>query len=388
MKRYKVMVLILITSFAFFPVVSSAQMTWTPATYSADWSPRAGHASVVFDGKMWVLGGRFHASSTDSLLNDVWCSTNGEDWTPVTNSALWSPRMGHEVVVFEDTMWLIGGWGVGTVQLNDVWFSTDGANWLWAVDSAPWVARSFHEVVVFNDEIWLIGGYTNVGAVYVNDIWSSPDGVNWTCDTNSAEWQGRCNHQVTNFNGQMWVVAGMGWSYFRDVWYSIDGSSWFCKTDTAEWSYRSKHSTVVFSNKMWVIGGGYWAVHFNDVWFSTDGANWTCADSSAEWQPRRAHTSVVYDNKMWVIGGGYPPGVYCNDVWYSTGLGIEEDNTSITKEHYLGSTIFTGPLLLPEGKECRVFDIMGRVVESSKITRGIYFVEIDNKIVQKIVKVR
>jgi len=43
---------------------------------------------------------------------------------------------------------------------------------------------------------------------------------------------------------------------------------------------------------------------------------------------------------------------------------------------------------LTKGKKCKVFDIMGRIVESANITRGIYFLEIDEKIVQKVVKTR
>lgn len=73
-----------------------------------------------------------------------------------------------------------------------------------------------------------------------------------------------------------------------------------------------------------------------------------------------------------------------------TGPGIGERPIVKPVDEFLnlGATIFRGPLRLPEGKNCRVFDIMGRVVEPSKITRGIYFVEIDNEIVQKVVKIK
>ena len=46
------------------------------------WSPRAYHAAVVHDGKIWVLGGgnyvpKYHA------LNDVWSSSDGVHWERV-----------------------------------------------------------------------------------------------------------------------------------------------------------------------------------------------------------------------------------------------------------------------------------------------------------------
>jgi len=68
--------------------------------------------------------------------------------------------------------------------------------------------------------------------------------------------------------------------------------------------------------------------------------------------------------------------------------GIEEQIVIKPKHRYFGSTIFHGPLQLPKGKKCKVFDITGRVVEPTKITRGIYFIEVDGQISRKLVKVK
>jgi CubicO group peptidase (beta-lactamase class C family) len=67
---------------------------------------------------------------------------------------------------------------------------------------------------------------------------------------------------------------------------------------------------------------------------------------------------------------------------------VEENEVVSIKNNYLGATIFRGPLQLPEGKKCKVFDITGRVVESDKIQPGIYFIEVDGVVIQKVVKVR
>ncbi|MGB3479441.1 MAG: T9SS type A sorting domain-containing protein [bacterium] len=68
--------------------------------------------------------------------------------------------------------------------------------------------------------------------------------------------------------------------------------------------------------------------------------------------------------------------------------GIEENGSLNIPNTSIGSTIFSGPLQLPEGKNCKVFDITGRVVILNKIKPGIYFIEIDGKITKKVVKVR
>ncbi len=73
-----------------------------------------------------------------------------------------------------------------------------------------------------------------------------------------------------------------------------------------------------------------------------------------------------------------------------TGPGVEEKRITkpIDKYDNLGATIFAGPLLLPKGKKCRVFDITGRVVEPDKTQPGIYFIEVDERIVKKTIKIR
>jgi len=70
--------------------------------------------------------------------------------------------------------------------------------------------------------------------------------------------------------------------------------------------------------------------------------------------------------------------------------GVEEEPyvDPVANHRAKGSTIFAGPLVLPEGKNCKVFDITGRVVIPQNIKPGIYFIEIDGKITQKVVKVR
>jgi len=77
------------------------------------------------------------------------------------------------------------------------------------------------------------------------------------------------------------------------------------------------------------------------------------------------------------------------DPWL-TGPGVVEQPVvkPIEKHNNLTATIFSGPLQLPEGTKYRVYDIAGRVIEPTNIAPGIYFLEVDSKIVQKVVKVR
>jgi parallel beta-helix repeat protein len=73
---------------------------------------------------------------------------------------------------------------------------------------------------------------------------------------------------------------------------------------------------------------------------------------------------------------------------YGPGIGEQPIVKPVEKHKHLHATVFRGPLQLPEGKKCKVFDIMGRIVEPGKIRPGIYFVEIDGAVTYKVVKVR
>jgi YVTN family beta-propeller protein len=69
-------------------------------------------------------------------------------------------------------------------------------------------------------------------------------------------------------------------------------------------------------------------------------------------------------------------------------IGVEEEKVLNDPRNSLGATILRSPLQLPEGKKCKVFDITGRVVEPTKIQPGIYFIEVDGVVIQKLVKVK
>ena len=89
---------------------STDGVNWTMATKDAGWSPRFAAGAVVFKGRMWILGGTedYYFGDDASLKNDVWSSADGEDWKRETASAPWSPRAYHAAVVHDGKLWVIG----------------------------------------------------------------------------------------------------------------------------------------------------------------------------------------------------------------------------------------------------------------------------------------
>ena len=131
----------------------------------APWSPRNSHSSLVFNSKMWVMGG--FTDEWSEPVNDVWCSEDGKAWVEVTPNAPWSPRAGHASVVFDEKIWVLGG-ATDQGALNDVWRSTDGVLWTQFTEHAPWAPRSHHSCTVYQDKLWLAGGGGDGGFL---DVW-------------------------------------------------------------------------------------------------------------------------------------------------------------------------------------------------------------------------
>jgi len=309
---------------------------WIQKSGTASWSVRGEHASVTFNGKIWVMGGEME-------YGDVWNSADGVSWSQSTAWAWLYGREGHAAVVFSNKIWVLGGqtacppdiFCLQPPQLNDVYCSDNGSSWEVVsfpdfINPVPWSGRSGHTALVFSNRIWIIGAGGN--ATFFPDrhnVWSSPNGRNWISHAITSPQGGpfaetRRYHTSVVFGGKMWIIGGYnGAGTQNDVWWSANGASWHLATANAAWAPRTDHASVVFDGKMWVIGGDTSGniSHTNDVWYSTDGSNWVLA-STGPWESRKYHTAVVKDNKIWIIGGWRQwsisnPSVRLHDTWES-----------------------------------------------------------------------
>jgi hypothetical protein len=81
----------------------------------------------------------------------------------------------------------------------------------------------------------------------------------------------------------------------------------------------------------------------------------------------------------------YPSDIYGN---VDLQIGIEACGGDVPGMARYGTTIISGPLRLPHGVDYRIYDITGREVQTTTPAPGVYFVEVDGAIVNKIIKVR
>jgi len=294
---------------------------WTLVNPQAPWRARDSQGEFVFDNHLWLLGGWFAAQEPNP--RDVWKSPDGQQWICVTPEAPWEYSDLSVALVYKGRMWMMGGRKLpGKENSNEVWSSPDGAHWTLETKHAGWCPRVGACFAVFKERMWVFGGtedfYVNTEETNKNDVWSSADGREWKLETPAAAWPKRTNAQAIVFNDKLWLMGGGSWEpetiLYNDVWCSEDGVHWTCITPAAPWEPRQWFSLVVYRGCMWILGG--WSRthgNFGDVWFSREGKNWTELRSEVIWKPRHEHSAVVFQDKIWLYGG-YAD-VLTSEVW-------------------------------------------------------------------------
>ena len=304
---------------------AEADYRWIRVAERAAFAPRDGAGALVFQGKMWLLGGWNPGDKVHfpKICNsEVWSSVNGARWTLETH-APWDPRHTAGCCVHQDKMWIVGGDANQRRYQGDVWKSSDGIRWVKVGENVPWGPRVLHYTVAHQGKIWVLGGQTlpqfaPAPEAFHNDVWSTPDGVHWTRVLAVAPWspRGMIGGSVV-FRDRIWILGGGTYdtpkrparSFYNDVWSSADGAHWERHVEHAPWKARQYHDVAVFDHRMWVLEGWNQA-NRNDVWYSADGVQWHELPGTP-WAPRHAASVFVHQDALWMVAGNNMQ----SDVW-------------------------------------------------------------------------
>ncbi len=346
---------------------------WTKILNEAPWGGRDGVGGLVYNDRMWVLGGWNPLVNRLESTNDVWSSVDGVKWslekpntfgTPAFDGKRdWEGRHWFGTHVHDGQMWIVGGDSRQGYYQTDVWSSTDGKNWtrkdIYKTETHPIYVPSSREVSdnfgfrylvitgTFNGKLWAMGGETNatfvdplwpgIKSAVFNDVWSSKDGANWTkVQTRGPIWEPRgMISESPAFKGRMWVVGGGTYddvvsgrphrNYYADTWSTADGAEWRKEPEIAPFSTRSYHSTAVFDERLWVIAGADIDGNLADAWYTSDGRNWYEAVPPTDFAGRHAHNVWAYKGALYVgLGnefdedpkrGANEPPKWLSDIW-------------------------------------------------------------------------
>eukprot|EP00644_Phytophthora_capsici_P013208 jgi/Phyca11/5425/fgenesh1_pm.PHYCAscaffold_5_\ len=164
----------------------------------------------------------------DECEGDASCKVDEATATGFCVCNMWSPREFHAVAVFNDALFLSGGYalielgncgveenarkrpsgeefacgGGYRAYLNDIWTSTDGQHWKMLKLHSEFSPRGEHSMVVFNSLLYILGGRTGAsqtkGGVaqteLLNDVWVSGNGSTWSRVAKPAPWPPRAKH--------------------------------------------------------------------------------------------------------------------------------------------------------------------------------------------------
>lgn len=217
--------------------------SWRMESDRAECLPRYGHTVLSHGGKLWVIGGSAPiGSSIYRSQSDIWSSFDGISWTRVRDSAGFTPRVNHAAVVFNNKMWIMGGEDTRGIakSLGDVWYSEDGSNWLLG-NATAFSPRVFNKAVVFNSRIWVVGGFEK------SDILTSPDGLAWTSHEIKKPF-----YPPTHFFHVV-VHAEKVWAWEdNQVWLTTDLSTWGESTVSAP--FVGRLAPLVFNGRLWSFG--------------------------------------------------------------------------------------------------------------------------------------
>lgn len=280
------------------------------------WSKRYGHQAVVLNDSVFILGGM---DDNGLALNDVWRSDDlGITWAQVISDAEWPPRREHKAVVVNGAIFLMGGKDKNA--LRDIWRSDDeGRTWYEIeVETREFIRQGVLEQVLAMDD--------SIIAIKSKGTWESNDGGRTWGKIKEGVSRNLYGYKAIALDNNIIALGGYSISntfnhIFQNKVYVSKKSdvSWYpARRSKKSWSKRDGHQAVASAGELFVMGGRSNRVKLlNDVWRSVDGEDWIKVKNNSPWTRRRDHQVASLDGSLILMGGRNRAGRALNDVWRS-----------------------------------------------------------------------
>ena len=218
---------------------------------------------VQFNGSVYGLG-TFHGNiEQHSQSTQISRTTDFKRWEIVSRESNLPKRYFYNPVVFQGRVWIFGGRDDGTTY-EDAWNSVDAVHWQKVADNLPFGKRSGNHFVNFKGSLLMLD----------SDAWSSPDGLAWKQLSPKITDGDIFGYSAEVYDGKVWLIACNRSGTFRSkILSSPDGVAW--TVSDAPWSPRGGVATCQFHEKIVMTGGKYGGpgiagqtefIYSNDVW--------------------------------------------------------------------------------------------------------------------------
>ena len=287
---------------------------------------RSKHTMVAWNDRIYVFGG----DNGRRMLNDFLVSTvHDSSWARVVYTGTPpAPRYHHSAVVFQNSMFVFGGY-TGDINSNS---SLRNSNELfeYKFNTSQWIdwedkitgtlppARSAHGAAIFDNKLWIFAGYD--GNTRLNDMWainllsSSPQ---WEkIDQSGDSPPTCCNFPVAVVGNSMYAFSGQSganitnnlyeFKFLEHRWVRIP-TEHLLKGDTSPPQRRYGHSMVAYNRCLYVFGGAADGILDDEVHcFDVDSRTWSViqpAEGSQVPSGRVFHSAAVCNDAMYVFAG-------------------------------------------------------------------------------------
>jgi hypothetical protein len=327
---------------------------------------------------------------TDSSGDTLWTRTYG--WGFDTH--------GNSIILDSDTGYVICGESAFNVCLAKT-DSAGNTSWVKIFGGADFEEGSSHQMDT--DGGYIITGFTTSFGAGGSDVYLLKTGISgdtlWARTYGGSQDEWGNSIQVTSDGGYIITGGtnsfGLNYQVLLIKTNAIGDTIW---TRTYGGSGDDfGQSLLITTNGAFVIAGvtdSYGAGARDIYLIKTDSLGNTLWTTTFGGLDHDTGVSIheTFDGGYIITGYTKSFGAGSHDVWLlktePDTLGVQEKENVFEEQKYSDATIIKGPLLLPEDQTCRVFDITGRVVLPQKMKPGIYFIEIDGVITQKVVKIR
>lgn len=287
---------------AFDTISIKVACLWDRISPSQEFTEQKSQVLVTFNNSLWSIGGS---------SSDVRCSNDGKKWVLKASTAPFGPRYGHASIAFDGKLWVIGG-KIGQDSLpGDIWNSVDGVTWQ-RTAQLPFLQRYYHSATIFQNQILIIGGINDSATnPCLNDVWISKDGINWSTTDASTGFEPRYGHGAVVFGSYIFLLGGLhedfeGSKTLHDVWRSADGQSWNKVNQYLEFPDQCFLSCFSYDRRIWAIGGYLKnsSSVFSNIMYSEDGVTWT-KNMDENRKSEGSHISgTIFNDRIWMSPSG------------------------------------------------------------------------------------
>ena len=277
-------------------------LSFTVQTQQDQMGDFAENAMTIFNGKIWSIGGV--NSYGISRSHFLWNSENGINWSTLPFTSTYESftdfRVGHTLTVFNGKLYIIGGKDETDEGHTNIWQSSDGESW--TESTAPFGSIPEHSTLILDNIMYLIAGNISTGNT---EVWSTTNGIDWNIETPNA-FSGRAGQKGVIFNNTMYIIGGedIDGNKLNDIWSSTDGVNWTEITTSTVFTARNSNTATVHDDKVWVVGGETESGFVLDFWYSDNMVDWIEYHGPLpSTEGLFKHAALDYNGELWLFGG-------------------------------------------------------------------------------------